>query len=34
MKSNMHWKYDVHGGDWFCGVAVLDESKLPAVALQ
>jgi uncharacterized protein len=34
MKSNMHWKYDVHGGDWFCGVAVLDESKLPKVALQ
>jgi uncharacterized protein len=34
MKSNMHWKYDVHGGDWFCGVAVLDESKLPEVALQ
>ena len=34
MKSNMHWKYDVHGGDWFCGVAVLDESKLPTVALQ
>jgi len=34
IKSNMHWKYDAHGGDWFCGVAVLDESKLPAVALQ
>jgi uncharacterized protein len=34
MKSTMHWKYDVHGGDWFCGVAVLDEPKLPTVALQ
>ncbi len=35
MKSNMRWKYDVHGGDWFCGVAVLkDEQKLPTVALQ
>jgi uncharacterized protein len=34
MKSNMRWKYDVHGGDWFCGVAVLDESKLPALASQ
>jgi len=34
MKANMHWKYDVHGGDWFCGVAVLDESKLPKVSLQ
>jgi uncharacterized protein len=34
INSNMHWKYDAHGGDWFCGVAVLDESKLPAVALQ
>ena len=34
IKSNMHWKYDVHGGDWFCGVAVLDESKLPTVTLQ
>ena len=34
IKSNMHWKYDVHGGDWFCGVAVLDASKLPAVTLQ
>jgi uncharacterized protein len=34
MKSNMHWKYDVHGGDWFCGVAVLDEPKLPTVALR
>lgn len=34
MKSNVRWKYDTHGGDWFCGVAVLDESKLPTVALQ
>jgi uncharacterized protein len=35
MKSNMQWKYDMHGGDWFCGVAVLeDEAKLPAIALR
>lgn len=34
MKANMRWKYDARGGDWFCGVAVLDESKLPKVALQ
>jgi hypothetical protein len=34
IKSSMRWKYDEHGGDWFRGVAVLDESKLPAFALQ
>jgi uncharacterized protein len=34
MKSDMHWKYREHGGDWFCGMAVLDQSKLPKVALQ
>jgi uncharacterized protein len=34
MKSDMHWKYKEHGGDWFCGMAVLDQSKLPTVALQ
>jgi hypothetical protein len=34
VKSNMYWKYDVHGGDRFCGVAVRDKLKLPVIALQ
>lgn len=34
MKSDVRWKYNEHGSDWFCGMAVLDQSQSPTVALQ
>lgn len=31
-ENGSRWKYKPHGGDWFCGVAMLDPAATTEVA--